>query len=134
MHDHLAGHDQKPPQLVHIAAAPYQKPYDHHTQFLVGLDVGSTTVKATVVDAATDQVIWQDYQRHETKHEEKSLKLLHRMERDIGIDGTNTRMFRTGSGGGAIADQIGTKFVQEATAVSFMVKKMHPGIYSVIEI
>ena len=32
-------------------------------QFLVGLDVGSTTVKAIVVDAATDTTIWQDYQR-----------------------------------------------------------------------
>ena len=50
MHDHLAGNDHKPPQLLQIAAAPYQKPHDHHTQFLVGLDVGSTTVKATVVD------------------------------------------------------------------------------------
>jgi hypothetical protein len=52
MQDHLAGHEQKAPQLLQIAAAPYQKPHDHHTQFLVGLDVGSTTVKATVVDAA----------------------------------------------------------------------------------
>ena len=40
-------------------------------QFLVGLDVGSTTVKAIVVDAATDKTIWQDYQRHETRQPEK---------------------------------------------------------------
>ena len=53
MHDHLAGHEQKSPQLLQIAAAPYQKPHDHQTRFLVGLDVGSTTVKATVVDAAS---------------------------------------------------------------------------------
>jgi hypothetical protein len=44
------------------------------TQFLVGLDVGSTTVKAIVVDAATDKVIWQDYQRHETRQPEKVLE------------------------------------------------------------
>ena len=30
-------------------------------QFLVGLDVGSTTVKAIVVDAASDATLWQDY-------------------------------------------------------------------------
>src|ERR1700726_3754790 len=134
MHDHLAGHDSKPPQLVHIAPAPRQKPHDHKTQFMVGLDVGSTTVKATVVDAKTDQILWQDYQRHETKQPEKSLEFLKRMEADIGINRHNTRMFMTGSGGGGIAEQIGAKFVQEVTAVSRGVEKLHPEVYSVIEL
>ncbi len=35
MHDHLAGIEQKAPQLFQISAAPYQKPHDHQTQFLV---------------------------------------------------------------------------------------------------
>src|SRR6266851_570347 len=134
MHDHLAGHEQKPPQLIQIAAAAYRKPQDHHTKFLVGLDVGSTTVKATVVDAATDEILWQDYQRHETKQPEKSLEFLRRMEAEVGINRHNTRMFMTGSGGGAIADQIGAKFVQEVTAVSLAVEKLHPEVYSVIEL
>src|ERR1700758_5157956 len=134
MHDHLAGHDHKPLQLIQIAAAPYQKPHDHHTQFLVGLDVGSTTVKATVVDAASDRVLWQDYQRHETKQPEKTLEFLRRMEAEVGINRHNTRMFMTGSGGGGIAEQIGAKFVQEVTAVSLAVEKMHPEVYSVIEL
>src|SRR5499433_2754103 len=134
MHDHLAGHEPKAPQLFQISAAPYQKPHDHHTQFLVGLDVGSTTVKATVVEAATDQILWQDYQRHETKQPEKSLEFLRRMEAEIGINRHNTRMFMTGSGGGAIAEQIGAKFVQEVTAVSLAVEKLHPEVYSVIEL
>src|ERR1700751_843020 len=134
MHDHLAGNEKKPPQLLQIAAAPYQKPHDHHTKFLVGLDVGSTTVKATIVDAATDQILWQDYQRHETKQPEKTLEFLKRMEAEVGIDPHNTRMFVTGSGGGAIADQIGAKFVQEVTAVSLAVEKLHPEVYSVIEL
>src|ERR1700757_4818018 len=134
MHDHLSGHEPKAPQLLQIAPAPRQKPHDHKTQFLVGLDVGSTTVKATVVDAKTDEILWQDYQRHETKQPEKSLEFLKRMEADIGINRHNTRMFMTGSGGGAIADQIGAKFVQEVTAVSLAVEKLHPEVYSVIEL
>jgi len=134
MHDHLAGHEHKAPQLLQISAAPYQKPHDHHTQFLVGLDVGSTTVKATVVDAATDQILWQDYQRHETKQPEKTLEFLRRMEAETGINRHNTRMFMTGSGGGGIAEQIGAKFVQEVTAVSLAVEKLHPEVYSVIEL
>ena len=52
---------------------------------MVGLDVGSTTVKAIVVDAATDQMLWQDYQRHETKQPEKTLEFLRRMEAEAGI-------------------------------------------------
>ncbi len=112
-------HDHKGPALVQIGnslrPAPKPKPVvptDFATKFLVGLDVGSTTVKAVVVEAATDQVLWQDYQRHETKQPEKTLEFLKRMEAEIGISPQNTRMFMTGSGGGNIAEQIGAKFVQ----------------------
>src|SRR5262249_34562074 len=137
-----AMHDQKATQLVQIAPlrpqirqVPHtQKPHDHVTRFLVGLDVGSTTVKAVVVDAASDKVLWQDYQRHETKQPEKTLEFLKRMESEVGIDRRNTRMFVTGSGGGSIADQLGAKFVQEVTAVSLAVEKLHPEVYSVIEL
>ena len=132
MHDHLQ--QQSKPQLLSIAPAPAQRPHDHHTEFMVGLDVGSTTVKATVVEVSTDKVLWQDYQRHETKQPEKTLEFLRRMEKEVGINRHNTRMFMTGSGGGAIADQIGAKFVQEVTAVSLAVEKMHPEVYSVIEL
>ncbi|HUD63424.1 MAG TPA: BadF/BadG/BcrA/BcrD ATPase family protein [Candidatus Sulfotelmatobacter sp.] len=136
-------HDHKAPQLIQISGlekppaprpALSQKPHDHSTEFLVGLDVGSTTVKAVVVEAASDKVLWQDYQRHETKQPEKTLEFLKRMEGDVGIDPHNTRMFLTGSGGGAIAEQIGAKFVQEVTAVALAVEKLHPEVYSVIEL
>src|ERR1700740_1180205 len=103
-------------------------------KFLVGLDVGSTTVKAIVVDAATDKTIWQDYQRHETRQPEKVLEFLRRMEEDTGIAPGNTRIFVTGSGGGTIAEMIGAKFVQEVHAVSLAVEKLHPEVYSVIEL
>src|SRR5271154_1660544 len=132
MHDHLG--QQSKPQLMQIAPAPPQRPHDHHTEFMVGLDIGSTTVKATVVDAATDKILWQDYQRHETKQPEKSLEFLKRIEAEVGINRHNTRMFMTGSGGGSIAEQIGAKFVQEVTAVSLAVEKMHPEVYSVVEL
>ncbi len=138
-------HDHNGPQLIQIAPLEPQPmsiqqarhahhAHDHHTEFLVGLDVGSTTVKAVVVEAASDKVLWQDYQRHETKQPEKTLEFLKRMEFDIGINRHNTRVFLTGSGGTGIADQIGAKFVQEVTAVSLAVEKLHPEVYSVIEL
>ncbi len=138
-------HDHKGPHLIQIAPLEVPPPsvrqvrhahhaHDQKTQFFVGLDVGSTTVKAVVVDAATDAVLWQDYQRHETKQPEKTLEFLKRMEAEAGINRYNTRIFMTGSGGTGIADQIGAKFVQEVTAVSLAVEKLHPEVYSVIEL
>src|ERR1700674_5784802 len=103
-------------------------------QLMVGLDVGSTTVKAVVVRPDNDHIVWQDYQRHETKQPEKTLEFLRRIEAEIGITQENCRVFVTGSGGGGLADLIGAKFVQEVTAVSLAVEKMHPEVYSVVEL
>src|ERR1700755_1261967 len=103
-------------------------------QFFVGLDVGSTTVKAIVVDAATEKTIWQDYQCHATRQAEKVLEFLRRMEDEAGISPENTRIFVTGSGGGTLAEMIGAKFVQEVHAVSLAVEELHPEVYFVIEL
>ncbi len=53
---------------------------------------------------------------------------------EVGVNAHNTRMFVTGSGGGVLADLIGAKFVQEVTAVALAVEKLHPEVYSVIEL
>jgi len=103
-------------------------------QILVGIDVGSTTVKAVAVDAASDRILWSDYQRHETRQPEKTLEFLRRLEAEAGITGASSRVFVTGSGGNAIAPLIGAKFVQEVTAVSLAVEKLHPEVQSVIEL
>ena len=104
------------------------------SQLLVGIDVGSTTVKAVAVEAATDRMIWSDYQRHETKQPEKTLEFLERLEVDLQISRENCRMFITGSGGSNLAPLMGAKFVQEVTAVSLAVEKLHPEVHSVIEL
>ncbi len=103
-------------------------------QFLVGLDVGSTTVKAVVVDGATDQVIWRDYQRHDTKQPERTLDFLRRMEQEVGLAAGRARLFLTGSGGQPLCEPTSAKFVQEVTAVSLAVEKLHPEVYSVVEL
>ena len=45
---------------------------------VLGIDVGSTTVKAVVVDPATEEILWSEYQRHETRQAEKTLEMLAR--------------------------------------------------------
>jgi predicted CoA-substrate-specific enzyme activase len=100
----------------------------------VGLDVGSTTVKAVVLDAETDCILWHDYQRHDTRQPEKLLEFLRCMEAEIGIAPGNCRMFITGSGGNALSALIGAKFVQEVNAVALAVEKLHPEVNSVVEL
>ena len=83
----------------------------------------------------TDEIVWQDYQRHETKQPEKTLEFLAAPRgATSGSRPDNCRMFITGSGGTTIAAQVGAKFVQEVTAVSLAVEKLHPEVYSVIEL
>ena len=103
-------------------------------RILVGLDVGSTTVKAVVVDEAADEILWSDYQRHETKQPEKVLEFLTRIETDFPLPHDRVRIFITGSGGSGLAPRIGAKFVQEVNAVSLAVEKLYPEAGSVIEL
>ena len=107
---------------------------DMNIAYMVGMDVGSTTVKAVVVANGSDEILWQDYQRHETKQPEKVLEFLKRIEDEVGVAPNNARVFITGSGGGTLANLVGAKFVQEVTAVSLAVEKLHPEVNSVIEL
>ena len=36
-------------------------------KLVIGMDVGSTTVKAVVIDPTSKEILWSDYQRHLTK-------------------------------------------------------------------
>src|SRR5437588_5863342 len=121
-----------------VAPPPVVKPVVPHSaqgaQLMVGLDVGSTTVKAVVVNPADDQILWQDYQRHDTKQPEKVLEFLKRMESDVGIAHGLTRIFITGSCGGGTAPLIDAKLLQEVNAVALAVEKLYPKCGSVIEL
>src|SRR5579883_396842 len=106
---------------------------DNH--FLIGMDVGSTTVKAVVIDEASDRILWQDYQRHDTKQPEKVLEFCKRFETEIdGFAAERARMFITGSGGNGLTKYLGAKFVQEVNAVSLAVERLYPECGSVIEL
>jgi predicted CoA-substrate-specific enzyme activase len=110
-------------------------PNRKYDQLWMGVDVGSTTVKIVVVDNETDEIIWQDYQRHETKQPEKLLEMLKQIRTDLpNVPNENFRVFITGSGGSGISKHIGAKFVQEVNAVSLAVEKLYPECGSVIEL
>ncbi|MFM9969910.1 MAG: BadF/BadG/BcrA/BcrD ATPase family protein [Burkholderiales bacterium] len=99
---------------------------------IVGLDVGSTTVKAAV--EKDGEIVWRDYQRHNTKQAEKVLEFLLRIENECGLAAGRDRVFITGSGAGFITPTIGAKFVQEVVSVAAAVEKFHPNVNFVSEI
>src|SRR6059036_288683 len=98
---------------------------------LAGVDVGSTTVKAVLVEDG--KTLWQDYQRHNTRQAEKVLEFLGRMETEAGFT-PGDRVFFTGSGAGFLAPLAGGKLVQEVVAVAACVERQHPDVRFVSEI
>jgi predicted CoA-substrate-specific enzyme activase len=104
-------------------------------QVVIGIDVGSTTVKMTVVDPGSKEILWSKYQRHETRQPEMTRDMLREIHAAFpAIAKDQIRVFITGSGGSPIAPQIGAKFVQEVNAVTMAVEKLHPDVGSVIEL
>src|SRR5438045_2003809 len=102
---------------------------------VIGIDVGSTTVKMTVVDPATKDILWSKNLRHETRQPEMTRDMLSEIHEEFpGLRNDQIRTFITGSGGSPIAPHLGSKFVQEVNAVTMAVEKLHPDVGSVIEL
>ncbi len=103
-------------------------------KYLLGLDAGSTTVKAVAVDARTDEIVWRDYQRHESRPAEKLVEMLTRLEREAGVCRGSARAFITGASGTAYAELIGAHYVQEVAAVALAAERRHPEARTIIEL
>ncbi len=108
---------------------------DAHCKLVIGIDVGSTTAKITVVDPATKKILWSKYERHETRQPEKTREMLI----EIGdafpdVKASEIRCFITGSGAGPLAEPLGAKFVQEVNSVTMAVETLHPDVGSVVEL
>jgi len=102
---------------------------------VIGIDVGSTTVKMTVVDPTTKEILWSKYLRHETRQPEMTRDMLREIHAAFpALKNDQIRTFITGSGGSPIAPHLGAKFVQEVNAVTMAVEKLHPDVGSVIEL
>jgi activator of 2-hydroxyglutaryl-CoA dehydratase/predicted nucleotide-binding protein (sugar kinase/HSP70/actin superfamily) len=121
----LAETTETPIEVVHTRKEPVA----------LGIDVGSTTVKAVVVDPVTKEILWSDYQRHQTKQAEFVLGFLERIQTAFpNVKESDMRLFITGSGGSPIGPHLGAKFVQEVNAVTLAVETLHPDVGSVCEL
>src|SRR5688500_10813439 len=94
-------------------------PSDRRELLVIGMDVGSTTVKSVALDPESKTILWSDYQRHQTKQPEKVVELLEDIEASFPLSDKSTwRVFTTGSGALPLSAPLGAKFVQEVNAVT----------------
>ncbi len=103
-------------------------------RYLIGLDVGSTTVKAVVQAVGGGPVLWKDYRRHETRQAETVLAFLERITGEFGTDPAAYRVLMTGSGAKNLVAHIGARFVQEVNAVSLAVEERCPQAGAAVEL
>lgn len=103
-------------------------------RWVLGVDFGSTTLKAVLSDEATGSIEWRRYERHEARIGEKLLEWLRELEQERGMSRETCRVFATGAAAGTLAPAIGARFVQEVHAISLLVERLHPDVRTVIEL
>lgn len=94
----------------------------------IGLDMGSTTVKAIATRAGV--AVFRAYRRHLGQPLEEARKLLTEARGAVG----EARVVVTGSAGPALADQLAADFVHEVHAVAAEARAVVPGVRTVIEL
>lgn len=101
--------------------------------FLLGIDVGSTTVKIAVVDPHNlDRLLFFKYVRHNSDQSKTVFELL--QEAHNKFPEKEFHVSICGSGGSNIAKIINAFYVQEVVANSIIIKRMHPEVRTAIEL
>lgn len=96
----------------------------------LGLDIGSTTVKAVVLDG--DAVVFSDYRRHNADVRREIRNLLADIDHAFPSRPVVTAV--TGSGGLQVAEMLKVSFVQEVVAATEAIERRHPEADIVIEL
>ena len=100
--------------------------------YLVGIDVGSTTVKGCAVDGQTNEVVRAVYLRHHAHQLRTAAKVLDELE--SVLQDAPVRIAVTGSGGKELAGALGVPYVQEVIANSIAVATHYPQARVAIEL
>ena len=97
----------------------------------LGIDIGSTTAKAVLIDGQ-GSVVFSRYRRHNTDIKATLETILAEAYREY--DSVPLRVSITGSGGLQLAQQLGIDFVQEVIASKTAVERFLPGSDVAIEL
>jgi len=98
---------------------------------LLGIDVGSTTVKVTVIDPETNEILYKSYERHFSRVKECVLGELKKLSDNYGKD---YKVCITGSAGLGLAQRSNLGFVQEVQSAFGAIKKYYPDVDVAVEL
>ncbi len=99
--------------------------------YKIGLDVGSTTVKAAVLDQ-NNEIIYTDYLRHKSKLREATQTLINNITEKLGD--VQVKFAVTGSGGLGISKWLGIEYVQEVIAGCEAIQTFYPQTDTIVEL
>ena len=97
----------------------------------MGIDIGSTTVKAVLLNEE-DRMVFSRYIRHHAHIQEKLTEILTDIRKEFGSRAVRAAM--TGSGGMGLSTALGLSFVQEVVAVAAALKQQAPQTDAAIEL
>ena len=125
--------------MVDIVTDASATPASQLKPLRVGLDIGSTTVKAVVLDQSDSlkDTLFSDYRRHHANVRATVAGLLvdiHKELVELGRGDEPIRLSITGSGGLALADNLHVPFIQEVIAETEAIDKEYPQADVIIEL
>ena len=125
--------------MVDIVTDASATPASQLKPLRVGLDIGSTTVKAVVLDQSDSlkDTLFSDYRRHHANVRATVAGLLvdiHKELVEVGRGDEPIRLSITGSGGLALADNLHVPFIQEVIAETEAIDKEYPQADVIIEL
>ncbi|MBN2627484.1 MAG: activase [Spirochaetales bacterium] len=96
---------------------------DDKSTYWLGIDIGSTTVKAALVDS-NKNLVYHDYRRHGAEQRQAALRLLS----DISdkFPGVHVVPVFCGSGSRELSRELGASYIQEVVANSLAVREFYP--------
>ena len=100
--------------------------------YLVGIDIGSTTTKAAVIDPDTERIEYQEYERHGSAQLLSVQAAAERLKNRF--PDALFRVVMTGSGAKPVADLIGVPFIQEVVANSIAIRREYEEMGTAIEL
>ena len=99
--------------------------------YSLGIDIGSTTVKAAIIDE-THNILFADYKRHYANIQETLAQLLEQAGKQLGSLMLHPTI--TGSGGLTLSKHLEVPFVQEVVAVAAALQAENPRTDVAIEL
>ena len=96
---------------------------------LLGIDVGSTTVKVAAIDG--EKILYKSYVRHYARIKETVLAELNAVRKKFGGD---YAVSITGSAGLGLSERSGLNFVQEVQSAFIAIRKFYPDADAAVEL